>query len=216
MFALLRGTRGPSLHRRCALGLVAALALGALTGCGGPSWIVVLQTMPDPFFGQRRFGVLPTDYTGLLIGHMPEPIYLSQKDPGQQASFLEDKAALNERFVAQLRGKALAGNVEIVPATGPGDAPFMIKPWVRVIEPGFFAGVAGAPSRVEMNVKILAPDGRVLDEIELVHGTDPSTGVAIGGFAIPANPSSGGRLRKDGEALGELVAQYILLRVVGR
>jgi hypothetical protein len=176
----------------------------------------VVQTVPDPFLGQRKFSVLPIDYSGLMVGNKPEPVYLSEKDPKQQASFLEDKAALNDRFLELVRARAREGNVEVVPATGPADAPFMIKPHVAFVEPGWYAGVAGAPSMVHMNVRIMAPDGRVLDEIELAHGTDPRSGVSIGGFAIPGNPSSGGRLRKDGEALGAVVAEYLLTRVVGR
>jgi hypothetical protein len=200
-----------------ALYTVVGLVSGtALFGCGGPMWQVVVQSAPDPFVGARRFGVLPIDYSGLMVGRKPEPVYLAEKEPAQQASFQEDKAALNEKFLERLRAKGLSGNVEIVPATGPADAPFMIKASVRFLEPGFYVGVAAAPSEVHMNVKILAPDGRVLDEIELAHGTDPRSGVAIGGFEIPGNPSSGGRLRKDGEALGTFVGEYVLARVVGR
>jgi hypothetical protein len=195
---------------------LALVGSSALMGCAEAPWHVVVQSVPDPFLGQRRFSVLPIDYTGLMIGNKPEPVYLGEKDPQQRASFLEDKAALNDRFLELLRARAREGNVEVVPATGPADAPFMIKPHVGFIEPGFYAGVAGARSMVQMNVRILAPDGRVLDEIELTHGTDPRSGVSIGGFAIPSNPSSGGRLRKDGEALGGLVGAYVLTRVVGR
>jgi hypothetical protein len=204
------------MHRRLFLGLFALVASSILMGCAEAPWHVVVQSVPDPFLGQRRFSVLPIDYTGLMIGRKPEPVYLGEKEPQQRASFLEDKAALNDRFLAVLQQKAREGNVEVVPATGPGDAPFMIKPHVDFVEPGYYAGVAGAPSMVHMSVRIMAPDGRVLDEIELAHGTDPRSGVRIGGFAIPSNPSSGGRLRKDGEAMGEIVGAYLLTRVVGR
>jgi hypothetical protein len=192
---------------------IGALAVGAaLVGCG-PSWQVVVQAAPDPFVGQRRFSVLPIDYAGLMIGRKPEPVYLSEKDAKQQASFVEDKAALNDRFLETLRAVSHETGVDVVPATGPADAPFQIRPSVAFIEPGFYGGVVSAPSMVQMTVKIVTPDGRVLDEIALAHGTSPSSGVAIGGIAIPANPSSGGRLRKDGEELGRIVAKYLQARI---
>jgi hypothetical protein len=203
--------------RRSFVALVIAAASGAaLAGCGDPVYHVIVQSPPQTFLGQHRFSVLPIDYAALMVGNKPEPVYLAEKDPGQQASFREDKAALNDKFLERLRGRALEARLEVVPATGPADAPFMIKPTVHFIEPGFFVGVAGAPSLVRMNVKILAPDGRILDELELAHGTDPSSGVGFAGFSIPANPSSGGRLRKDGEALGEVLAEYLAARVAGR
>jgi hypothetical protein len=203
--------------RRSFVALVVASACGAaLAGCSDPVYHVIVQSPPQTFLGQRRFAVLPIDYTGLMVGHKPEPIYLAEKDASQQASFREDKAALNDKFLERLRGHALEAHIEVVPATGPADAPFMIKPIVHFIEPGFFVGVAGGSSLVRMNVRILAPDGRILDELELAHGTDPSSGVGLMGFSIPANPSSGGRLRKDGEALGETLAEYLAARVAGR
>jgi hypothetical protein len=201
------------MDRRSFIGLGTVVAGSALLGGCAPAWHVVVLAAPDPFLGQRRFGVLPIDYAGLMIGNKPEPVYLGEKDPKQVASFQEDKAALNEKFLEHLQGKARERAIEVVPATGPADAPFLIRPSVNFIEPGFYAGVAGAPSMVHMNLKIAAPDGRVLDEIELAHGTDPSSGVTIGHLAIPANPSSGGRLRKDGEELGKLVALYLIARV---
>jgi hypothetical protein len=203
------------MDRRSFLGLGTVVAGATLVGCG-PSWQVIVQAAPSPFLGQRRFAVQPIDFSGLHVGSKPEPVYLSEKDPKQQASFAEDKAALNDRFLEQLRVTAAEAGVEVVPATGPGDAPFTIRPAVPFLEPGFYVGVAAASSHVEMNVRIVAPDGRILDEVAFAHGTSPNSGVAIRGFAIPKNPSSGGRLRSDGEGLGKLVGLYLQARVVGR
>jgi len=101
----------------------------------------------------------------------------------------------------------------VIPATGPDSAPFIIKPTVNFIEPGFYGAVVSAASEVHMICRILGPEGRTLDEIELVHGTSPNSGVRVGGIAIPKDPSSGGRLRSDGAALGELVGRYVISRV---
>jgi hypothetical protein len=202
------------MNRRSFVG-IGALVVGAMmVGCG-PPWQVIVQAAPDPFMGQRRFSVLPIDYAGLMIGRKPEPVYLSEKDPKQQASFAEDKAALNERFLETLQGISRETGIDVVPATGPGDAPFQIRPTVSFIEPGFYGGVVSMPSMVHMTVRIVTPDGKVLDEIALAHGTSPGSGVAIGGVSIPAYPASGARLRKDGEELGHIVAKYLKARSGG-
>jgi hypothetical protein len=188
--------------RRAFLGVVALVASAALIGCG-PPWAVVVQSAPNPFFGQRLFAVQPVDFSGLMVGSKPEPVYLAEKDAGQRASFAEDKAAFNERFLADLIAQAGAAAVRVVPATGPADAPFTIRPVVHFIEPGFYAYLVSQASRVEMSVRIVAPDGRILDEINLAHST-PSTA---------STAASGTRLRSDGAALGAIVARYLRVRV---
>ncbi len=188
--------------RRAFFAVGALVASSVLIGCG-PPWAIVVQTAPNPFFGQRSFAVQPIDYTGLLVGAKPEPLYLAGKDGGQQASFQEDKAALNDKFLARLIADTGAAGIRVVPATGPADAPFTIRPAVHFIEPGFYAYVAAMPSRVQMSLRIVAPDGRILDEINLVHATGASMVTA----------ASGSRLRSDGEALGAIVARYLRARV---
>jgi hypothetical protein len=194
------------MDRRSFLRIGGLAATGALIGCG-PPWHVIVQAAPSPFMGQRKFAVQPVDFSTLRVGNKPEPVYLAEKDEKQRASFAEDKAQLNNRFLEAFREEGIRGGLEIVPATGPADAPFTIRPAIPFIEPGFYVGIASAPSRVEMNVRILTPDGRILDEIALIHGTAPSLGITM---------SSGGRLRSDGEGLGRSLGQYMELRVVGR
>jgi hypothetical protein len=200
------------MDRRSFVKLGAVAAGSALVGCG-PPWRVVAFASPNPFVGVRKFGVTPIDYAGLMIGRKPEPVYLSEKDPKQQASFQEDKAALNEKFLEHLLTQARGRGIEVVPAQGPGDAPFILRPSVDFIEPGFYAAVAAMSSEVHMIVRITGPDGHVLDEVSFVHRTSPNSGVSIGGIAIPKDPSSGGRLRTDGAHLGDLVGEYLSARV---
>ncbi len=201
------------MHRRSFLAL-GTLAL-PLTACAGEPWHVVVLSAPNLLFGQRRLAVAPIEYAGLMIGRKPEPVYLAGKDTQQQLSFQEDKAALNQNFLANLLGASREFGIEVVPATGPADAPFLIKPAVGFIEPGFYGGIVHEPSEVRMDVKIITPDGRLVDEIELTHGTSPASGFKVGGISMPSNPSSGGRLRKDGEALGRILAEYLQARVNG-
>jgi hypothetical protein len=201
------------MDRRSFVTLGAVVTGSTLLGGCAPPWHVIAFASPNPFFGQRRFAVTPIEYAGLMIGRKPEPVYLAGKDPKQQASFLEDKAALNEKFLERLIVRSKEGGIDVVPATGPDAAPFIIRPHVDFIEPGFYAGVVGAPSEVHMHVGITGPGGPPLDQIELIHGTDPRSGFSVGGFAIPKDPSSGGRLRADGAALGDLVGRYLITRV---
>ena len=190
------------MHRRILLAVTVALFSLALIGCG-PPWVVVMQTTPDPFVNQSKFSVLPIDFTGLEIGEKPEGLYLSEKTPEQRESFLADKAGMNEEFTKALIGKAREFGLDVVLATGPNDAPFQIRASVAWIEPGFFTGFVNAPSQVRMKLRLMTPDGRVLDEIGMNHHTDASL------FAA----ASGSRLRKDGEGLGAWSARYLGERV---
>src|SRR4051812_22531117 len=96
----------------------AALAL-ASTGCG-PAWRVVTEAVPDPFYGQRKFAVLPIDYTGLRVGTKSEADYLAGKDDKQQESFAGDKDGINDEFTKVLISSAHDQGIEITLATGPG------------------------------------------------------------------------------------------------
>jgi hypothetical protein len=190
------------MHRRILLAVSVALFSLALIGCG-PPWVAVMQTTPNPFVNQSRFSVLPIDFTGLEIGEKPEGLYLSEKDPEQRESFQGDKAGVNEEFTKALMSKARELGIDVVMATGPNDAPFLIRASVPWIEPGYFAGIMGAPSQVRMRLQIMTADGRVLDEIGMKHLTGASVLAA----------ASGSRLRKDGEGLGEWTARYLGTRV---
>ncbi len=191
------------MNRRAFVGMGALLAGAGLMGCA-PHWRVVQAAVDDPMVGQRRFALLPIDFTGLHIGTHTEEEYLAGKDSGQQRSFAQDKEALNAEFARALQAKSLEMGVVVSLATGPADAPFLLRPSIAFIEPGFYAFVASAPSRVEMNLRITAPDGRLIDEILLTHLTAGN---------IDVTASSGGRLRRDGAGLGVWVAEYLKHRI---
>jgi hypothetical protein len=183
---------------------IAALAFLA-AGCS-PPWQVVLQAVPDPFVAQRRFAVLPIDFTGLHIGKKSEVEYLAGKDADQQRSFAGDKEGMNAEFTKELLARAHAEGIEVFLATSPADGPYLIRPSVAFVEPGYYAVVMAGASKVEMTVRITAPDGRVLDEITLAHGSIARN--------IDINlVSSGGRLRNDAKMLGMFVAKYLKSRV---
>jgi hypothetical protein len=188
--------------------LIGAAAILALTvvGCA-PPWHVIVQAVPDPFVAQRRFALLPIDFSGLRVGGKSETEYLDSKDPDQQRSFAGDKDGINSEFVRSLLAVSQDNGIDVVLAARPTDAPFLIRPMVQFVEPGFEAIIVKAPARIEAVVRITAADGRVLDEIT-VKGTSDD---AVSGFG--ERFSSGGRLRVAGKAIGVYVGKYLRTRV---
>lgn len=190
------------MNRRSMLAVGLASLAVLCTGCFN-NWRVLSQATPDPFLNQGKFGLLPIEYTNLRVGSKTEADYLAGKDEKQQQSFVGDKEGINEQFAKALIERANDDGIEIALASGPGDAPFMIRPAVTFVEPGFYAYIAAQPSKIEMTLRITTPDGRVLDEIALDHSTP----------ATITNPSSGGRWRDDGKGLGKTVGRYLQTRV---
>src|SRR4051794_27646085 len=126
------------MNRRSLLAVgLAAVALAA-TGCA-PAWGVVTQATPDPFAGQAKFVLAPIDFTGLRVGEKAEADYLSDKDDKQRKSFADDKAGINEAFAKAIIERAHDSGIQIDLATGPEDGPFVIRPTVQSVEPGFYA-----------------------------------------------------------------------------
>lgn len=193
------------MQRRHFVVLAAALAAAPLLAGCGPKWIVLSQASPNPLLNQTKFGLMPVDYAGLMVGGKSEAEYLAAKDEESRASFAGDKGGVDTEFGKVLTEKSTANGITVVKASGPGDAPFMIRPKVDYIEGGVYAYVYNKPSEVRMKVQITTPDGKVIDEIAVKHSTSASITKA----------SSGGRLRDDGEALGATVAAYLKVRTSG-
>lgn len=191
-----------TMFRRTALaGLVLGAATAAL-GCG-PAWTVVQAQTPNPLVGQSRFAVHPVDITAFTVGGKSEADYLADKDAESRSNWEGDKAAINEEYTKVLIETAGELGFSVVPATGPESAKFFIRPRVDFIEPGFYAVMASGASRVRMTILVTTADGGIVDEIMVEHGTPGSM----------TNPGVGNRLRDDGEALGELTAEYLHTRV---
>ncbi|MEZ4300091.1 MAG: hypothetical protein R3B70_34405 [Polyangiaceae bacterium] len=194
------------MQRRHFFVLAAALSAAPLLAGCGPRWIVLTQATPNPLLNQNKFGMMPTDYTGLIVGEKSEADYLASKDEETRASWAGDKQGIDNEFNKTLTEGAASAGITIVKATGPADAPFMIRPKVEFIEGGIYTYVYNKPSEVRMKVQITTPDGKVIDEIAIKHGTPASL----------TNPAVGNRLRDDGEALGAIMAQYLKVRVSGQ
>jgi len=191
-----------AMIRRTALACLLLAAATVAAGCG-PSWAVIRAQSPNPLIGQTRFAVFPVDMSAFSVGGGSEADYLAEKDADSRADWQGDKAGINEEYTKVLIQTASELGFSVVPATGPQSAPYFIRPRVDFIEPGFYAVVASGASRVRMTILITTADGGIIDEVLVQHGTQ-------GGMT---NPAVGNRLRDDGEALGELTAEYLQTRI---
>jgi hypothetical protein len=178
-----------------------ALVVALFCVACGPRWIVVTQATPSPFANQRMFAVEPMHYEGLVVGDKSEAEWLAGKDDEQQASWEADKQAFAARFSQELAG-ALP-EVQFATAMPGAVGPFIVRPIVTFFEPGFFAYVVNNDTSVRLDLQLLSPQGQVLDVVRF------ETVV----YATMTNPSTGGRLRTAGDALGNQVGDYIRTRV---
>ncbi len=192
--------------RRVLFLVVMAVTCALLTGCGAPV-TVLRQATPNPFVGQSQFALEKMDMKGLQVGELSEDRYLAEKDESQRASFAGDKEAMQQRFDAGLTEAARDAGLTVGAA---GQAPFVVRPRLTFVEPGYYAVLASGASQATIVVQITRADGTVLDEIEVTHQTDSKSGSSIGGISL--NPSSGGRLREDAEAIGQAVGEYLAER----
>jgi hypothetical protein len=177
-------------------------ALVAVTGCGGTiPWRVVSQANPNPLLGQKQFVVAPVDFSKLTVGAKPEAQYLSEKSPEDRQGWEQAKAAFQEEFDKAIRASGTAAGLNI--GLGESGAPFVIRPKVDYIEPGYYAYVSSGSSGVKVSMKITSADGKDVDEVLLEHHTAASMG----------NASVQSRVRGDGEGMGNQAAEYVAQRV---
>ncbi|HTN82911.1 MAG TPA: hypothetical protein VL242_04480 [Sorangium sp.] len=199
------------MHRRSFIA-VALVGVAALAGCA-PRWRVVTQANPDPFVGQRYFALVPIDYVGLTLIDEPEDMYLAKKDADEQRSFVQDKASVNEEFAKTLISHAKEQGIDVAEVSDPASSPFVIRPYVGYMNPGFYAVVSSAPSQIMLTLRITTADGKVLDEVQFSSRTaSPNPNTALS-RADADKLSSGGRWREDARIIGEAAAGYLASRV---
>jgi len=181
------------LLRRAILAL-ALLAAPMLTGCA-PRWVVLQQATPNVLFRQRMFAVQPIDFSDLHVGTKDEASYLEEKSEDQRASWARDKEVINAKFTEVLMAEATEQSLEVVRATGPASAPFLIRVHAARIEPGFYAVVASGAGSVALEVTITTADGRPVDRIMLDL---PASGMSVTQ-----------RLESSAAAAGHQMARYL-------
>ncbi|KYF68758.1 hypothetical protein BE15_43850 [Sorangium cellulosum] len=201
----------PLMNRRS---FIAATLVGAaaLAGCA-PRWRVVTQANPDPFVGQRYFALLPIDFVNLRIVDEPEDRYLASKDKEEHRRFVSDKASIDEQFAKELIAGARDHGIEVAQVSDPTSGPFVLRPYVSYMNPGFFAVVSSSPSQIILTLRITTLDGKVLDEVELSSRTaspNPKTSLSR---ADEDKLTSGGRWREDARIIGEAASSYLASRV---
>lgn len=193
------------MTRRSAFAIALFMLAALIMGCG-PPWQIVKQATPDPFMGKKSFVVLPVNFTGLRVGEKDEASYLAEKDQEARNNWAGDKEGINGEFIKSLQIQANKAGIQVTPSAAPAGAEFIIKPVVAWVEPGYYIGISAGSSRVNMTVQITTPDGAVLDEILLQHGTGGSI----------QNAAVGTRLRQDGEDIGHYLGRYLIFRSTGQ
>jgi hypothetical protein len=178
-----------------------AVVVALLCVACGPPWVVVTQATPSPFVNQRLLAVEPMHFEGLVVGQKSEAEWLAGKDEEQQASWDADKQGFAAQFSQQL--SAALPEVQFANAIPGAVGPFIVRPIVTFFEPGFFAYVVNNDTVVRLDLQLLSPQGQVLDVVKF-QAIVPAT---------LTNPSTGGRMRSAGEALGSQVGDYIRTRV---
>lgn len=181
----------------------AALVFGA-AGCGA-SYDVVQTTEPSTFSCSSTFVVLPIEYEDeLRVGRKSEAEYLADKRESSRSAWERDKDAIDRAFREQLIEEASQEGIRVRRKMGADEqGPFLIRPVVSQMEPGFFAGAVSHASGVQMTVQIENGAGHTLEQIELESET----------MASILKPATHQRLTNDGEQLGEAMAEYLRKRV---
>jgi hypothetical protein len=189
------------MFRRHFITLLLAASALATTACSA-SYDVVRRAEPGALTCSSELVVLPVAYENVIVGKKSEADYLFTKSQETKESWQADKQAIDREFRRSLVKDASDGGLHI-DAAGATSGRFTILPKVLFLEPGFFAGPARKSSKVLMMVEIATPDGEVIEEIELESGTMGSL----------MNATIRSRFEKDGQELGEAMAEYLQGRV---
>lgn len=105
------------------------------------------------------------DYADLRMGMIagtPEPQWLEGQPPGDRASYLEVRAAMEEAFLSELSTQLQGQNIAVVRATGGESHQLVVHP--TRIEMGFYRVFAALDSLLEARLAI-GPNQDVSDEI---------------------------------------------------
>lgn len=178
-----------------ALALVLALPVA---GCALGRWEVVHAGPKAAFVKQSRFMAVPLEFRQLQIGDVPEEEYLASKDPETRAAHVQNKVELAKAFAISLATECASRNIEVVDPTVPPTSPFLLRLYVRKLEPGFYAFVAARPASLEGVLLITDLGGVVYDEVVFTV-TEPTT----------AFNTRSGRFAKLAERLASYVADYL-------
>jgi hypothetical protein len=176
-----------------------AMLVASLFFVGGcfKRYTVVRQAVPNPFLGQHSFSIEPVHFETLQVGRMAEAEWLARKTPEQQASYMNDRQAMIQRYVERMTARN--PGLEIIAGPPPTPQTFIVRPILEYIEPGFYVGVMKMDTEARMRVQLLNQQGQILDEF-------------LSYVRVQAdlfNPSTGGRLRTAADRLSDTTTQYL-------
>ncbi|MSP59810.1 MAG: hypothetical protein EXR72_05615 [Myxococcales bacterium] len=186
----------------------------ALAACG-PTWVVVKQATPNTLQGKKAFSVEAWNWEKVSIGsrekdRMSVADYVAKKKPEEQEKWKEafgkDQEGAAEKFKERLTEKGKGAGLDMAAAAGADT--FVIKPSVKVYEPGFFSpvGFGSRGTEVHLTIEIADGAGAVLDEVQFLSIINPSI----------YTPSTGQRIRQAAIALADQANGYIQSRTGGK
>ena len=176
------------------LAVIAFIAL-FVCGCGRP-YNMEAQAAPNPFTRPGcRVMLEPIHTDRLLVGSMPEPMYLAQKRDSSADSYMVDKQESEGLFRQRI---ADDHPTLFAPGNSP-DNTFIIRPMWTHWEPGTVVGWGPHPSVADFLVEVLTSSGQMLDRFDFQTAVSASI----------YNPSSGGRMRSALKKAGAVVSRYI-------
>lgn len=146
----------------------------------------------------------------LLLGRLPQapaprPFLLVDDKGAAGAPAAEPPAeTVAEDAPAEPKERKTAADEEFDEGESEGvaEGPFVIKPNIDFMEPGFYAFVAKRPSTITLNVQISDSSGKLLDEIEITQSWNASV----------IDAASGTRYRKIADQLGRITGEYLEYR----
>jgi hypothetical protein len=177
-----------------ALAFAFALSL-VLSGCG-PKWVVVKQANPNPMTATSPYRVEKAVFDpNFHVGNKTEQEWMSEKKAETKDNWDGDKVAMVEKFTDGFVGER--EKLQMAATSGAGI--FSVRARFVQYEPGFYIGIASAPTRLEADIDFLDGTGSVLDTIR-VH-------TQYGGL------SSGEGARQCAQQIGVISAKYLKKRV---
>lgn len=175
--------------------VLVALGAAASVGCSRP-YHMDAQAVPSPFTRAGcRAQLEPIHTEQLLVGSMPENVYVANKQDKSAESYMVDK-----QESANLFQQSLVEDYGFLfqPGGDPANT-FIIRPTWTHWEPGSVFGWRRKDATADFLVEVLTAQGQLLDRFDFETAVTASI----------YNPSSGGRMRSALKKAGHIIGRYL-------
>jgi len=162
-----------------------------LSACSSP-WNVIREAKPNPFGESSQFKAMQVDFSKLQFDGDPQSL--------DQKKFKADKSFMARDFQRALLNGMRGKGVKIFTGKAVPNI-FVIRPMMIYINPGS----QNDNSKSKLKVQLLK-NNKILDVITFEVETKPEP-------SKNNTMSVSGRMRSDGQKLGELVAKYLIKRL---